>query len=75
MVSRSPGRESGFSTKRKGVFHVAKMAVLVPYAEMRDMARPMAARYGYLSPMCIEYAETAGYRAAPGNWSGRAANS
>ncbi len=58
MVSRSPGRESGFSTKRKGVFHVAKMAVLVPYAEMRDMARPMAARYGYLSPMCIEYAET-----------------
>lgn len=37
---------------------MAKMAVLVPYPEMCDMARPIAAQYGYLSSMCIEYTET-----------------
>ncbi len=37
---------------------MAKMAVLVPYPEMCDMARPMASQAKHVTPLCIEYTET-----------------
>ena len=35
---------------------MAKVAVLVPYLEMREIARPMLEGYDHIQAMCVEYA-------------------
>ena len=37
---------------------MAKVAVLVPYLEMREIARPMLEGYDHIQAMCVEYATT-----------------
>lgn len=37
---------------------MAKAALLVPYLEMCELARSMVGRHDYITPMCVEYAQT-----------------
>lgn len=37
---------------------MAKVAVLAPYLEMREIARPMLEGYDHIQAMCVEYATT-----------------
>ncbi len=37
---------------------MAKVAVLVPYEEMCEIAEPMVRQYQHITPMCVEYSQT-----------------
>lgn len=37
---------------------MAKVAVLVPFFEMCELARPMMGQYEHIHPMCVEYTQT-----------------